>query len=168
MNIGHLCSFVHSLTHSQSPRNNAQVWKSSNNNNCSCMVFSCLVFLVLSLVRYLWRRCALLVICWLWCGFLESLFSKVKVLGGGFVPIFGWQLCNEHINIILTDYGPTLPSEESNHWKVDREFLVKLVVAPVATETRVSDFAATTNPKPKFLGTFSEALDQIFGYCSAP
>jgi hypothetical protein len=75
---------------------------------------------------------------------------------------------NEHINIIPTGYGPTLPSEQSNHWKVDREFLVKLVVAPVATTTRVSDFAAAVNPKPNFLGTFSEALDLIFGYSSAP
>jgi hypothetical protein len=47
---------------------------------------------------------------------------------------------------ILTGYGPTLPSEQSNHWKVDRQFFVKLVVAPVAAATRVSDFAAATNP----------------------
>jgi hypothetical protein len=54
------------------------------------MVFSCLVFLVLSLIHYPWKRCALLVICWLWCGFLESFFiSKVKVLGVGFVTMVG-------------------------------------------------------------------------------
>jgi hypothetical protein len=47
---------------------------------------------------------------------------------------------------ILTGYGPTLPSEQSNRWKVEREFFVKLVVAPVAAATRVSDFAAATNP----------------------
>jgi hypothetical protein len=69
---------------------------------------------------------------------------------------------------ILTGYGPTLPSKQSNRWKVDWEFLVKLVVAPVAVATRVSDFVAATNPKPKFLGTFSEALDLIFGYSSTP
>ena len=69
---------------------------------------------------------------------------------------------------ILTGYGPTLPLEQSNRWKVDREFLVKLVVAPVVAATRVSDFAAATNPKPKFLGTFNEALDLIFRYSSAP
>jgi hypothetical protein len=47
---------------------------------------------------------------------------------------------------ILTGYGPTLPSEQSNRWKVDREFLVKLVVAPVVVATRVFDFAAAANP----------------------
>ena len=51
---------------------------------------------------------------------------------------------------------------------MDREFLVKLVVAPVAAATRVSDFAAAPNPKPNFLGTFSEAFNLIFGYSSAP
>jgi hypothetical protein len=47
---------------------------------------------------------------------------------------------------ILTGYGPTLPSEQSNHWKEDRQFFVKLVIAPVAVATRVSELAATTNP----------------------
>jgi hypothetical protein len=45
---------------------------------------------------------------------------------------------------ILTGYGPTLPSEQFNHWKVEHEFFVKLVVAPVVVATRVSDFTAAT------------------------
>jgi hypothetical protein len=61
-----------------------------------------------------------------------------------------------------------LPSEQSNRWKVDQEFLLKLVVAPIVATTRVYDFVAATNPKPKFLGTFNEALDLIFGYSSVP
>jgi hypothetical protein len=61
-----------------------------------------------------------------------------------------------------------LPSEQSNCWKVDWKFLVKLIVAPVAIATRVSNFATAANPKPKFLGTFSEALDLIFGYSNEP
>ena len=52
------------------------------------------------------------------------------------------------ISNILTGYGPTLPSKQYNRWKVDREFLVKLVVAPIATATRVFDFAVATNPNP--------------------
>jgi hypothetical protein len=43
-----------------------------------------------------------------------------------------------------------------------------LVVALVAAATRVSDFATAANPKPKFLGTFSEALDLIPRYSSVP
>jgi hypothetical protein len=77
-------------------------------------------------------------------------------------------LLNEHINIILIGYGPTLPSKQFNHWKVDREFILKLFVAPVVATTSVSDSAAAENPIPKFLGTFSEALDLIFGYSSSP
>jgi hypothetical protein len=46
---------------------------------------------------------------------------------------------------ILTSYGPTLPSEKSNHWKVEKEFFVKLIVAPVAATTRVSNFVAASN-----------------------
>jgi hypothetical protein len=54
----------------------------------------------------------------------------------------------EHINIILTGYGPTPPSGQYNHWKVAWQFFVKLVVAPVVAATRVFDFAAATNPNP--------------------
>jgi hypothetical protein len=51
---------------------------------------------------------------------------------------------------ILTGYGPTPPSGQSNHWKVAWKFFVKLVVAPVAAATRVSDCAAATNPNLTF------------------
>jgi hypothetical protein len=49
---------------------------------------------------------------------------------------------------ILIGYGPTPPSGQSNRWKVKWQFFVKLVVAPVAAATRVSDLAAATNPNP--------------------
>jgi len=47
---------------------------------------------------------------------------------------------------ILTGYGPTLPSKNSNRWKVEWDFFIKLVVAPVAIVTRVFDVTASTNP----------------------
>jgi hypothetical protein len=47
---------------------------------------------------------------------------------------------------ILTGYGPTIPSKQSNHWKVERDLFVKIFVALVAVATRVSNFAAATNP----------------------
>jgi hypothetical protein len=48
---------------------------------------------------------------------------------------------------VLTGYGTTLPLEHSNHWQVDQHLFIKLIVAPVAAATRVSNFAAATNPK---------------------
>jgi hypothetical protein len=51
---------------------------------------------------------------------------------------------------ILTGYGPTPPSRQSNHWKVKWYFFVKLVVAPVAAATRVFDCAAAANPNLTF------------------
>ena len=47
---------------------------------------------------------------------------------------------------ILIGHGPTPPLGQSNHWKVEWQFFVKLVVAPVAATTRVSNFVAAVNP----------------------
>jgi hypothetical protein len=37
---------------------------------------------------------------------------------------------------------------QSNHWKIDWKLFVKLVVAPITTAARFSNYAAATNPNP--------------------
>ena len=67
---------------------------------------------------------------------------------------------------ILIGYGTTLPLESSNCWKVEREFFVKLVIAPVAVATRVSKLVAATNPNLNSWALLVKHLLEYRGLCS--
>jgi hypothetical protein len=55
---------------------------------------------------------------------------------------------NEHISLFLIGYGPTLSSGSLTTGRYIGKLFVKLVMAPVTTATRFSDYVVETNPNP--------------------
>jgi hypothetical protein len=64
----------------------------------------------------------------------------------GWVTIVILSMVKTRTSNILTGYGPTIPLEQSNHWKEDCKFFIKLVITLFVVATRVSELVATTNP----------------------